>query len=34
MSVHDYHSLQLPITANVITLHLDEFLRYSAAMLT
>lgn len=33
IAVHDYQSLQLPITVNVITLHLDEFLRYSAAIL-
>ncbi|MBO9542184.1 DUF86 domain-containing protein [bacterium] len=33
IAVHDYQSLQLPITVNVITLHLDEFLRYSEALL-
>ena len=33
IAVHDYQSLQLPITVNVITLHLDEFLQYSAAIL-
>lgn len=33
IAVHDYQSLQLPITINVITLHLDEFLRFSAAIL-
>ncbi|MNU05822.1 hypothetical protein D3C72_2507710 [compost metagenome] len=33
IAVHDYQSLQLPITVNVITLHLDEFLRYSEAIL-
>lgn len=33
IAVHDYQSLQLPITVNVITRHLDEFLRYSAAIL-
>ena len=33
IAVHDYKSLQLPITVNVITKHLDDFLRYSALML-
>lgn len=33
IAVHDDQSLQLPITVNVITQHLDEFLRYSAAIL-
>lgn len=33
IAVHDYQSLQLPITINVIALHLDEFLRFSAAIL-
>jgi uncharacterized protein YutE (UPF0331/DUF86 family) len=33
IAVHDYQTLQLPITVNIITLHLDEFLRYSAAIL-
>jgi len=33
IAVHDYQRLQLPITVNVITLHLDEFLRYAAAIL-
>jgi uncharacterized protein YutE (UPF0331/DUF86 family) len=33
IAVHDYQAMQLPITVNVITLHLDEFLRYSAAIL-
>lgn len=33
IAVHDYQSLQVPITVNVITLHLDEFLRYSSAIL-
>lgn len=33
IAVHDYQALQLPITVNVITLHLDEFLDYSAAIL-
>ncbi len=34
IAVHDDQSLQLPITVNIITRHLDEFLRYSAAILT
>jgi uncharacterized protein YutE (UPF0331/DUF86 family) len=33
IAVHDYQSLQLPITVNIITRHLDEFLRYSSALL-
>lgn len=33
IAVHDYQSLQLPIAINVIALHLDEFLRFSAAIL-
>ena len=33
IAVHDYQSLQLPITINIITRHLDEFLQYSAAIL-
>ena len=33
IAVHDYRSLQLPITVNIITGHLDEFLRFSKAML-
>lgn len=33
IAVHDYQALQLPITVNVITLHLDEFLQFSAAIL-
>jgi hypothetical protein len=31
--VHDYQSLQLPITVKVITGHLDDFLRFSQALL-
>lgn len=31
--VHDYQSLQLPITVAIIEKHLDEFLRYSKALL-
>ena len=33
IAVHDYQSLLLPITVNVITEHLDEFLQLNAAML-
>jgi len=33
IAVHDYQSLQIPIAINVITQHLDEFLRYSALVL-
>lgn len=33
IAVHDYQTLQLPITVNIITRHLDEFLDYSTALL-
>jgi len=33
IAVHDYQALQLPITVNIITAHLDEFLAYSRALL-
>ena len=33
IAVHDYQVLQLPITVSIITQHLDEFLRYSQALL-
>lgn len=33
IAVHDYQKLQLPITVAVITRHLDDFLRYSKALL-
>lgn len=33
IAAHDYQRLLLPITVNVITQHLDEFLQFSAAML-
>ena len=33
IAVHDYQALQLPITVAVITLHLDDFLRYTRALL-
>ena len=33
IAVHDYQTLQLPITIKVITEHLDGFLRYSESIL-
>lgn len=33
IAVHDYQTLQLPITVSIITRHLDEFLHYSQALL-
>ena len=33
IAVHDYQTLQLPITVAVITLHLDDFLHYTRALL-
>lgn len=33
IAVHDYQSLQLPITVAIIQKHLDEFLRYSQGVL-
>jgi hypothetical protein len=33
IAVHDYQTLQLPITVNIIIKRLDEFLNYSAAIL-
>lgn len=33
IAVHDYQAMQLPITIRIITFHLDEFLRYSQALL-
>jgi len=33
IAVHDYQSLQLPITVAIIEKHLDEFLQYSKALL-
>ncbi len=33
IAVHDYQAMQLPITIRIITFHLDEFLRYSHALL-
>lgn len=33
IAVHDYQTLLLPITVQIITVHLQEFLYYSAAIL-
>lgn len=33
IAVHDYQSMQLPITVSIIDSHLDEFLQYSQALL-
>ena len=33
IAVHDYESLQLPITVRIIETHLDEFLAYSGSLL-
>ena len=33
VAVHDYQSLQLPITLNILTHHLDDFLVFSHEML-
>ena len=33
IAVHDYQSLQLPITVSIIEKHLEEFPRYSQALL-
>ena len=33
VAVHEYQALVLAITVNIITQHLDDFLRYSQAML-
>lgn len=33
IAVHDYQTLQLPITVSIITRHLDDFLTYSATLL-
>jgi uncharacterized protein YutE (UPF0331/DUF86 family) len=33
IAVHDYESLQLPITIRIIETHLDEFLDYAQALL-
>jgi len=34
VAVHEYQALVLPITVSIITHHLDDFLRYSQALLT
>ncbi len=34
IAVHDYQSLHLPITVRVITEHLDEFTRFTQALLS
>ena len=33
IAVHDYQSMHLPITIKVITEHLDDFLRFTQAVL-
>jgi len=33
VAVHDYQALQLPITTNILTRHLDDFLDFSRQML-
>lgn len=33
IAVHDYQTLQLPITVSIIESHLDEFLQYGQALL-
>lgn len=33
VAVHDYQALQLPITLNILTQHLDDFLNFSQQML-
>jgi uncharacterized protein YutE (UPF0331/DUF86 family) len=33
IAVHDYQTLQLPITINILTEHLDDFLIFSRQML-
>jgi uncharacterized protein YutE (UPF0331/DUF86 family) len=33
IAVHEYQSLQLPITVSIITNHLEDFLRYSRRIL-
>jgi uncharacterized protein YutE (UPF0331/DUF86 family) len=33
IAVHDYQSMHLPITVTIITKHLDDFLRFSEAVL-
>ena len=33
VAVHEYQTLQLPITVQIITQHLDEFAQFSRALL-
>lgn len=33
VAVHDYQTLQLPITVSILTTHLDDFLHYSRTLL-
>ena len=33
IAVHEYQSLQLPVTVSILASHLDDFLRYSQALL-
>ena len=33
IAVHDYQTMQLPITVSIITMHLNEFLQYSQTVL-
>lgn len=33
VAVHEYQALMLPITVNIITQHLDDFLRFSQTLL-
>lgn len=33
VAIHEYQALVLPITVNIITQHLDDFLNYSQALL-
>ncbi|MFA6969969.1 MAG: DUF86 domain-containing protein [Gallionella sp.] len=33
IAVHDYQTMQLPITVSIIQTHLDEFLQYSQTLL-
>lgn len=33
IAVHEYQTLQLPITVAIITRHLDEFLSYTQTLL-
>jgi uncharacterized protein YutE (UPF0331/DUF86 family) len=33
IAVHEYQTLQLPITVSIITQHLDDFVAFSSALL-